>query len=182
MVRLKDGDPLIFDHDAEELERLLETGVNCQVAPGIATASGCSTCAGIPLAHRDLVQSCTSITDHLQSDDRLDLNWADPARGEQTLMFYAGLGDLVEVAARLVGRDLASDTPVALVSQDIQVGQQVIHDALSELPVLARRCQLGPPTLIVVGQVVMLFAERAVAHPLYLDTGSSVNRGAVTCI
>ena len=69
----------------------------------------------------------------------------------------------------------------ALVSQGTQAGQQVTRGALAELPALARRYQLKPPTLIVVGQVVALFAERAMAHPSYLGAGSPVSREAVAC-
>ncbi|PYB11773.1 uroporphyrinogen-III C-methyltransferase, partial [Pseudomonas aeruginosa] len=181
VVRLKGGDPFIFGRGAEELERLLEAGVDCQVVPGVTAASGCSTYAGIPLTHRDLAQSCTFVTGHLQNDGRLDLDWAGLARGKQTLVFYMGLGNLAEIAARLVEHGLASDTPAALVSQGTQAGQQVTRGALSELPALARRYQLKPPTLIVVGQVVALFAERAMAHPSYLGAGSPVSREAVAC-
>ncbi|MCV0072028.1 uroporphyrinogen-III C-methyltransferase [Pseudomonas aeruginosa] len=183
VVRLKGGDPFIFGRGAEELERLLEAGVDCQVVPGVTAASGCSTYAGIPLTHRDLAQSCTFVTGHLQNDGHLDLDWAGLARGKQTLVFYMGLGNLAEIAARLVEHGLAGDTPAALVSQGTQAGQQVTRGALAELPALAlaRRYQLKPPTLIVVGQVVALFAERAMAHPSYLGAGSPVSREAVAC-
>ncbi|HBN8232770.1 TPA: uroporphyrinogen-III C-methyltransferase [Pseudomonas aeruginosa] len=183
VVRLKGGDPFIFGRGAEELERLLEAGVDCQVVPGVTAASGCSTYAGIPLTHRDLAQSCTFVTGHLQNDGHLDLDldWTGLARGRQTLVFYMGLGNLAEIAARLVEHGLPGDTPAALVSQGTQARQQVTRGPLAELPALARRYQLQPPTLIVVGQVVGLFAEREMPRPSCLNAAPASSGEASAC-
>ncbi|CAN1601569.1 uroporphyrinogen-III C-methyltransferase [Pseudomonas mediterranea] len=168
VVRLKGGDPFIFGRGAEELEYLLARGIDCQVVPGITAASGCSAYAGIPLTHRDLVNSCRFITGHLQREGDLDLPWQSLAEASQTLVFYMGLSNLGTIAARLMEAGLAADTPAALVSNGTRPDQQVLRGTLAQLPELARRCAEGLPTLTVIGQVVGLFAQQPLHHPARL--------------
>ncbi|TNF84164.1 uroporphyrinogen-III C-methyltransferase [Pseudomonas sp. ICMP22404] len=168
VVRLKGGDPFIFGRGAEELEYLLARGIDCQVVPGITAASGCSAYAGIPLTHRDLVNSCRFITGHLQREGDLGLPWQSLAEASQTLVFYMGLSNLGTIAARLMEAGLAADTPAALVSNGTHPDQQVLRGTLAQLPELARSCAEGLPTLTVIGQVVGLFAHQPLHHPARL--------------
>ena len=165
VVRLKGGDPFIFGRGAEELEYLLFRGIDCQVVPGITAAAGCSAYAGIPLTHRDLVNSCRFITGHLQRDGELDLPWQSLADDSQTLVFYMGLSNLRAIAERLVAAGLAADTPAALISNGTRPDQQVLRGTLGALPDMAQSCLDGLPTLTVIGKVVGLFAQHPVQHP-----------------
>ncbi|MET0951222.1 MAG: uroporphyrinogen-III C-methyltransferase [Pseudomonas sp.] len=165
VVRLKGGDPFIFGRGAEELEYLLQRNVDCQVVPGITAASGCSAYAGIPLTHRDLVNSCRFITGHLQHDGELKLPWGDLTDSNQTLVFYMGLSNLDIIARRLIEAGLAADTPVALISNGTRPDQHVVRGLLHQLPGLALDCPSGTPTLTVIGQVVNLFAAQKMDYP-----------------
>lgn len=168
VVRLKGGDPFIFGRGAEELEYLLARGIDCQVVPGITAAAGCSTYAGIPLTHRDLVNSCRFITGHLQREGELNLPWHSLADDSQTLVFYMGLSNLGTIATRLMQAGLAPDTPAALISNGTRPDQQVLRGTLAQLPTMALECAEGLPTLTVIGKVVGLFARQPLQHPARL--------------
>ncbi|WP_448110643.1 uroporphyrinogen-III C-methyltransferase [Pseudomonas lini] len=165
VVRLKGGDPFIFGRGAEELEYLLQRNIDCQVVPGITAASGCSAYAGIPLTHRDLVNSCRFITGHLQRDGELQLPWSSLADSSQTLVFYMGLSNLGMIAQRLIEAGMAADTPAALISNGTRPDQHVARGKLHQLPTLALDCPPGIPTLTVIGKVVDLFATQQQEYP-----------------
>uniref|UniRef100_UPI0021E52398 uroporphyrinogen-III C-methyltransferase n=1 Tax=Pseudomonas fluorescens TaxID=294 RepID=UPI0021E52398 len=158
----------VFGRGAEELEYLLAQGVSCQVVPGITAASGCSAYAGIPLTHRDLVNSCRFVTGHLQRDGELKLPWASLADSTQTLVFYMGLSNLAMIAERLIDAGLPADTPAALICNGARADQQVHRGTLRLLPALALMCEPGVPTLTVIGHVVDLFADTALHYPASL--------------
>jgi len=155
VLRLKGGDPFIFGRGGEEIETLMQNGVAFQVVPGITAAAGCASYAGIPLTHRDYVQSCVFVTGHLK-DGTVNLNWQALAQPKQTVVFYMGLQAVEVLCKELVDHGLAATTPAALVEQGTTQNQQVHIGDLSSLPELVRHKDIKPPTLIIVGDVVTL--------------------------
>ena len=158
VCRLKGGDPFIFARGGEEIEALAENNMTFQVVPGITAASGCLAYAGIPLTHRDYAHSCRFIAGHLKNGV-LDLPWSELVSGKQTLVFYMGLAGAKYIGKKLLAHGMATTTPVALIEQGTTERQQVYTSALSKLPTLLTDNTIKPPTLLVVGQVVMLRAK-----------------------
>ena len=155
VVRLKGGDPFIFGRGGEEIETLMQQGINFQVVPGITAASGCATYAGIPLTHRDHAQSCTFVTGHLK-DNSINLNWTQLAAPNQTIVVYMGLVGLEKICQSLIAHGSPGDLPVALVQQGTTPHQRVVTGTLATLPATIAGMDIKPPTLIIIGTVVTL--------------------------
>jgi uroporphyrin-III C-methyltransferase/precorrin-2 dehydrogenase/sirohydrochlorin ferrochelatase len=155
VARLKGGDPFIFGRGGEEIETLMQQGIDFQVVPGITAASGCATYAGIPLTHRDHAQSCTFVTGHLK-DNSINLNWAQLAAPQQTIVIYMGLVGLEKICQSLIAHGSPRDLPVALIQQGTTRHQRVIIGTLDSLPSQIAESNIKPPTLVIIGTVVTL--------------------------
>ena len=158
VVRLKGGDPFIFGRGGEEIQTLIQHGIDFQVVPGITAASGASSYAGIPLTHRDHAQSVVFATGHLKNGT-IDLNWPALVQKNQTAVFYMGLTGLPIICEKLIEHRLDANTPIALVQSATTEKQAVLTGTLSNIVAKQEEAQLQPPTLIIVGSVVSLRDE-----------------------
>lgn len=171
VVRLKGGDPFIFGRGGEELQTLVEAGVQFEVVPGITAASGTSAYAGIPLTHRDFAQGVTFITGHCQLESR-PMDWQGYANPANTLVVYMGILNAGLIQRELTKHGRSADTPVAIVSRATTAHQQRVIGTLGELETLAKDERVVMPALMIVGEVVSLadslnwFEPAAVSHPV----------------
>ncbi len=158
VVRLKGGDPFIFGRGGEEIETLVQQGINFQVVPGITAASGCATYAGIPLTHRDHAQSCTFVTGHLK-DNSINLNWDQLSAPNQTIVFYMGLAGLDKICQSLITHGCKKSHPIAIIQQGTTSNQRILIGTLESLPLQVVKERIKAPTLIIVGSVVTLHKQ-----------------------
>jgi len=154
VVRLKGGDPFLFGRGGEEMLACREAGVPCEVIPGITAAMAASALAGAPLTHRGLAQSVTFVTAHAASGGEPDLDWAQLAKGNQTLAVYMGVSTAGTVAAKLIAAGRSASTPVLIVENTSLPQERRISTTLSTL--VEHVCGLEGPAILIIGEVAAL--------------------------
>lgn len=158
VVRLKGGDPFVFGRGGEEIETLIDQGIEFQVVPGITAATGAASYAGIPLTHRDHAQSVTFTTGHLRNNT-IDLDWPSLVKHNHTLVFYMGLTGLPIICDKLIAHGMPSNTPIGLIQSATRADQKVVTGTLDTIMGNPDTALLKPPTLIIVGGVVSLHKQ-----------------------
>ena len=157
VCRLKGGDPFIFGRGGEEIDQVVEAGIDFQVVPGVTAAAGCAAYAGIPLTHRDHAQSVRFVTGHRKENGELDLPWETLITPRETLVFYMALISLEQICANLIDHGLSASTPAALISRGTTDAQQVLTGTLASLPEIVRETVPAAPSLLIIGDVVAMY-------------------------
>ena len=164
VVRLKGGDPFVFGRGGEEAEALVAAGVLFEVVPGITSAIGAPSYAGIPVTHRGTSTHFTVVTGHEDpAKDSADVDWDALAKAGGTLVILMGAGRVADIAARLVAGGRPPETPVAAVRNGTRADQRTVRATLATIADAGVRA----PAAIVVGEVAGLDLAWFESRPLF---------------
>jgi uroporphyrinogen III methyltransferase / synthase len=164
VVRLKGGDPFVFGRGGEEAEALAAAGVAFEVVPGITSAIGAASYAGIPVTHRGVSTHFTVVTGHEDpTKERTAVDWAALARVGGTLVILMGAGRVDEIARRLIQGGRSPETPVAAVRNGTRADQHTVRATLATIG----RADVRAPSAIVVGEVAALELAWFESRPLF---------------
>ncbi len=98
VVRLKGGDPLVFGRGAEEASHLRAHGINVEIVPGITSALGVPTSAGVPVTSRGVAAGFAVVTGQRATGDT---DWAQYVAID-TLVILMGVGNRASIATALI--------------------------------------------------------------------------------
>ncbi|MBI2192115.1 MAG: uroporphyrinogen-III C-methyltransferase [Planctomycetes bacterium] len=156
VVRLKGGDPFLLGRGGEEAEALADAGVPFEVVPGIPSPISVAAYAGIPVTHRAFASTLTLVTGHECIRDAPSVDWAKVAASEGTLVVLMGMKNLPGIVSRLLEHGRSPDTPCAAVQWGTRPEQRTVVGSLGDIAAKVREAGLGPPGIIVAGEVVRL--------------------------
>ncbi len=158
VARLKGGDPFVFGRGGEEMQALMEAGIEVEVIPGITAGIGVPAALGIPVTHRELARGVTFVTGHTKNGAEPD--WEALARSGTTLVIYMGLRRLQEICLALQKGGLSGKTPACIIENGTLKTQRQLVSTLGELSAAG----FAGPAIVVVGNVVR-FARVAANVP-----------------
>lgn len=157
VVRLKGGDPLVFGRGGEEALACEEAAVEFELIPGVSSALGAASYAGIPLTHRGIASSVAFITAREgREEDTGENKLASLAKAADTLVIFMGGSRLRSIVESLIGAGLSASTPVAVISEATLQNQHTIVATLSTIAAQVAEACLTTPMLIIVGEVAQL--------------------------
>ena len=162
VVRLKGGDPFVFGRGGEEALVLAREGIPFEIVPGITSGIAAPAYAGIPVTHRTCTSSVTFITGHEDpTKPESAIDWAALGAGSGTLVFFMGVKNLPNLAARLIEQGRDPETPAAVVRRGTSADQQVVEGTLSTIAGRTQAAGLKPPAITVIGEVASLRSSLA---------------------
>jgi uroporphyrinogen III methyltransferase / synthase len=172
VVRLKGGDPFVFGRGGEEALALRAAGVPFEVVPGVTAGVAASAYAGIPVTHRGLAGAVALVTGHSREDggdsgegEQPAIDWQALAAFPGTLVLYMGVRRLAEIAAALIAAGRPGSEPAAVVQAGTLPAQRAVTGTLETIAEAARREDIRPPAITVVGAVAALSEQLAWLAP-----------------
>ena len=156
VVRLKGGDPFLFGRGGEEAEILAENNINFEMVPGVTSAVATPEYAGIPLTHREYASSVAIVTGHRAGDSRKPVNWSKLAEGVDTIVILMGMESLEAIVKKLMEGSVNPEKPVAIIEQGTTKMQRSFIGKLNTIVEMAKKNNVNPPAIIVIGEVAEL--------------------------
>jgi len=173
VVRLKNGDPLIFGRAGEEMDALRDAGIAFEVVPGITAALGAAAATQIPLTDRRLASRLVFATaQHAAGKPAPDSQAL--VSSENTIVLYMPKDNYSRSADQLLRSGMLEETPCLVVSRACRADQQFYPTTLRELPKVP---VLPSPTVLIVGYVTAHHLQGN-SHPFSgrIAEGSSLGR------
>ena len=154
VVRLKWGDPFVFDSGGKEALFLHEQGIPFEVVPGIPLGIGAPAYAGVPVTYPGAGDVLAFVRGHeAETNTPPQVDWERLAGLDATFLCYAGASQISSITSALLAHGRAAEESAVLIYDGTIPSQETVHATLGEI---ARRPRDGRPALLVVGRVAGL--------------------------
>lgn len=158
VLRLKGGDVAFFSNVLDELTTCKEHNIPFEIIPGITAASGASAYTGIPLTARNYSQGVQWLTFNPKSNYSAE-RWDELANTSDTLVFYMGSKNLIELVNHLLQYNRNADTSIAVIEQATTIYQKIYTSTLKNCEKDFADKTFQSPSLVLIGDVVKLHEQ-----------------------
>lgn len=153
VVRLKWGDPFVYDSGGKEALFLHEQRIPFEVVPGIPVTIAGPAYAGIPVTYPDAGDVLILVRGYEGESAAAEVDWSRLAAVGGTLVCYAGPAQIAAAARTLLHHGRAADETAALIYDATLPSQRTIDATLATV---AAKTDGDGPALLIIGAVAGL--------------------------
>jgi len=162
IVRLKGGDPFVFGLGGDEVIALEEVGAQCEIVPGISSATAVPGFVGIPVSQKVVATSFTVVSGHIPPGQPGAADWDHMPRQNATLVVLMGVKSLSKICAHLLSQGWPPSTPSAIVESGTTNDERFFKETLNRIADVAAENKVKSPAVIVFGEVCSVIDSKAV--------------------
>jgi len=153
VVRLKGGDPAIFGRVREEVVALKAQNIDCEIVPGITSASAAVAMMGQGLTGRQIATNVTYTTGHFCKENHKKVDISAILK-DGTLAIYMGIKNLNEIMNQIYQKT-EIDYPVVVVYNVSTYQEKVIKGTVTTVgQIIKKQAESFIPGLVLVGSLM----------------------------
>jgi precorrin-4/cobalt-precorrin-4 C11-methyltransferase len=165
VVRLHTGDPALYGAIREQMQRLAQAGIPCEVVPGVSSAFAAAAALKAELTVPEITQTVifTRISGRTPVPETESLRKL--AAVQASLCIFLSVGMIEQVAAELIAGGYPPDTPAAVVEKASWPDERIIRGALADIAAQVQAADIRKTAMILAGAA--LSDEPSAASRLY---------------
>jgi uroporphyrin-III C-methyltransferase / precorrin-2 dehydrogenase / sirohydrochlorin ferrochelatase len=167
VIRLKNGDPMIFGRATEEIAACRAAGIAVEIVPGITAAQGAAASLQVSLTERHLARRLQFLTGH-GADGRLpaDIEWRAVADRSVTTVLYMPRRTLGAFCEAAIAAGLDPLMPALAIQSVSRPTERHVRSSIRNLAAELASFDAEGPVLVMIGEVLRDIPEIA---PQLLD-------------
>jgi len=167
VVRLKGGDPFVFGRGHEEITYADAFGIETVIVPGISSCISVPELQGVPVTRRGVNESFWVLT-ATTKNGCLSKDLKIAAQSNATAVILMGIRKIAQIS-EIFARQGKGNTPVLVVQNGSLPNERKILGTVKDIAKKVINEGIGAPGIIIIGEVVALHPELAVAEAIRLE-------------
>lgn len=153
-IRLHDGDPALFSAIREQIDKLEEEDIECEVIPGISALFAAAARLNLELTLPGVTQTVIITRAELRTPVPDRERISELAKHKTTIVFYLSVHLVDQIVKELLTGGYTKETPAAVVYRASWADERVITGTLADIARKVKAARIVKTAVVIVGDVI----------------------------
>jgi len=153
-IRLHDGDPALFSAIREQIDKLEQEDIKCEVVPGISALFAAAARLNLELTLPGVTQTVIITRAELRTPVPDRERISELAKHKSTIAFYLSVHLTDHLVRELLAGGYPEETPAAVVYRASWDDERVITGTLADIGKKVRSSRINKTAVVIVGDVI----------------------------